>query len=163
MENLHKLIDSFMARLFEPEARRLQKRVNELDRQNGEIRHERAYGFQWHGHRFYAEGSTTRRTSFPALDFSLRNEGNDLLKDQNQIEEDKKMVGQVMYLLTKSCTDLQSFRDALPDSLVELSDDLMRMPRQRPAGYTITDERQQRQFKQMLDTIDFYSATRMMY
>lgn len=163
MENLHKLIDSFMARLFEPEARRLQKVVNELDRQNGEIRHERAYGFQWQGHRFYTEGSPTRRKSYPALDFSLRNEGNNLIKDRNQVEEDKRMVGQVMYLLTKHCHDLQSLRDALPDSLVELSDDLIGMPRQRPAGYTLTDERQQRQFKQMLDKIDFYSATRMMY
>lgn len=163
MENLHKLIDSFMARLFEPEGRRLQKRVNELDRQNGEIRHERAYGFQWHGQRFYAEGSPTRKTSYPALDFSLRNEGNDLIKDREQVLDDKKMIGQVMYLLIKDCPDLQSIRDALPDSLVELSDDLMRLPRQREAGYNITDDRQQRQFKKMLDKIDFYAATRMMY
>lgn len=163
MENLHQLIESFMARLFEPEARRLQKRVNELDRQNGEIRHERAYGFQWHGQRFYAEGSTTRRTSFPSLDFSLRDEGNDLLKDRNQVNEDKKLIGQIMYLLIKDCPDLQSIRDALPDSMVELSDDLLRLPRQRPAGYNIKDERQSGQFKKMLDKIDFYAATRMMY
>lgn len=163
MADLHKLIDSFMTRLFEPENRRLQQRVNELDRQNSEIRRERAYGFQWHGQRFYAENAPTRRTSLPSLDFSLRNEGNDLIKDRNQVDEDSKLIGQIMYLLIKNCPDLQTIRDALPDSLVELSDDLMSMPRQRPAGYSITDERQKRQFEKALDKIDFYSATRMMY
>lgn len=163
MENMKALIDSFVARLFEPEGRRLQKRVNELDRQNGEIRHERAYGFMWLGRQYFAEGSPIRRTSYPSLDFSLRNEGNDLVKDRKQVEEDKTMIRQIMYLLIKDCPDLQSIRDALPDSLVELSDDLMRMPRQRPAGYTITDERQSRQYQKMLDKIDFYAATRMMY
>ena len=163
MENLKALIDSFVARLFEPEGRRLQKIVNDLDRQNSEVRHDRAYGFMWLGRMYFAEGAPTRRTSYPSLDFSLRNEGNALVKDRKQVEEDKTMIRQIMYLLIKDCPDLQSIRDSLPDSLVELSEELMRLPRLRPAGFSITDERQLGQYKKMIDKIDFYAATRMMY
>lgn len=163
MENLHKLIDVLADELFKPEARRLQNRVVELDKQNGEIRRAREYGFQWKGHIFRVAGSPTKVLRVPALEFALRKEGDDLLRDMQAVEDDKQLVKQVMALLLKPCIDLQNIRDALPESLVELSSQLSGMTRLREPAWTLTDERHLRQYAKMLDKIDFYAATRMMY
>lgn len=163
MDNLHKLIDALADALFKPEARRIQNRVNELDKQNGEIRRAREYGFQWKGMQFRVPGSPTKVLRVPSLDFSLRKEGDALLRDVQAVQDDKQMIKQTMALLLKPCLTLQDFRDALPDSIVELNSQLAALPRERAAGYTITDERQSRQYAAMLDKIDFYAATRMMY
>lgn len=163
MTILHKLIDVIAIELFKPEARRLQNRVDELDKQNGEIRHAREYGFQWKGHTFRANGNPYKGGRYPALDFSLRKEGDDLLRDMQAVEDDKQLVKQTMALLLKDCTDIQQMRDALPDAIVELCRDMSALPRTMKDGWTLTEERHLRQYAKMLDKIDFYAATRMMY
>lgn len=163
MENLHLFIDGMADRLFEPEARRLQACVNRLDASNAEILRERVYGFQWKGTLFLASGAKTRPKRYPTLDFSLRKEGDRLLADQAMVQDDKQMVKQTMALLLKDCESVQDVRDRLPESLVELSDQLKAMPRQMAFGAYALDDRQARQVKSMLEKIDFYSATRLMY
>lgn len=163
MNVIHKLIESFMARLFEPEARRIQSRVNELDRMNGEIRKERAYGFVWQGQTFRAVGAPHQIRRYPGLDWRLREEGNSLIADQRAVEDDMHDIKQMMFLLLKGCENLQDMRDALPESLVELSSDLMAFSRTREPGYTLTDERHIRQFKALLGKMEFYSVAKLLY
>lgn len=163
MSILHKLVETFMARLFEPEARRLQTRVNELDRMNGELRRERAYGFVWQGQTFRAEGAPHQMRRYPGLDWRFREEGNSLIADQKTVEDDKHDIKQTMYLLLKDCSELQDMRDALPEALVEFSSDLMKFSRTREPGYTLTDERHIRQFKALLGKIEFYSVAKLLY
>lgn len=163
MENLHKFIDGVADRLFEPEARRLQACVNRLDASNAEILRERVYGFQWKGSLFLASGANSRPKRYPTLDFSLRKEGDRLLADQAAVQDDKQMVKQTMWMLLRGCESVQDVRDSLPESLVELSDQLKAMPRKQEVAFMLSDERQIRQVKAMMDKIDFYSATRLMY
>lgn len=163
MENLHKFIDGVADKLFEPEARRLQACVNRLDASNAEILRERVYGFRWKGDLFLANGAKVRQNRYPSLDFSLRKEGDALLADRAAVNDDKQMIKQTMWMLLRDCESVQDVRDALPESLVDLSDQLKQLPRQQAYGFTVKDERQVRQVKAMMDKIDFYSATRLMY
>lgn len=163
MENLHLFIDGMADRLFEPEARRLQACVNRLDASNAEILRERVYGFQWKGELFLATGAKTRPKRYPMLDFSLRMEGDSLLADRAMVRDDKQLVKQTMALLLRGSECLQDIRDRLPESLVELSDDLRAIPRKMAFDVNALDDRQARQVKAMLEKIDFYLATRLMY
>lgn len=159
-----KLIASFVEALFKSEANRIEQSIERLDRENRDIRGSNEWGFMWQGQRFVPKSSPYKITSVPSLAFELRKSGNFLLKDIQQVKDDKQMVSQVMHLLIINCETEQDYRDALPDSLVELSPKLQALSRTREAGYTIcSDERAMRQFQKMIDTIDFYAATRLMY
>lgn len=159
-----KIITAFIEALFKSEAARIDKSVERLDRENREILKTSNWGFMWQGQRFVPKNSPYRVTNVFALDFSLRHEGNFLLKDIAQVGEDEQMIRETIALLIERCETEQDLRDALPDALVELSPKLMALPREREAGYTLRgNERALRQFTKILDKIHLYAATRMMY
>lgn len=159
-----KLITAFLDALFKSEANRIEQSIERLDRENRDIRGSADWGFMWQGQRFVPKTSPYKVIKVPALHFDLRKSGDFLLKDIKQVDDDKQMISQIMHLLIIDCEDEQDLRDALPESLVELSSKLQTLPRTREAGYTIrSNERSVRQFQKMLDKIDFYAATRLMY
>lgn len=159
-----KAVAAFMDALFQSEANRIEQSIERLDRENRDIRGSAEWGFMWQGQRFVPKSSPYRVIKVPALAFELRHSGNFLLKDIKQVDEDRQMISQVMHLLIIDCVTEQDYRDALPDSLVELSPKLQALSRTREAGYTISsNERSMRQFHKMLEKIDFYAATRLMY
>lgn len=159
-----KAISAFVDALFQSEENRIEQSIERLDRENRDIRGSAEWGFMWMGQRFVPKTSPYRVIKVPALAFELRRSGEFLLKDITQVNDDKQMIRQVMHLLISDCVTEQDYRDALPDSLVELSPKLQALPRTREAGYTLCgNERAMRQFGKMLDRIDFYAATRLMY
>lgn len=88
-----------------------------------------------------ANGAKTRPKRYPMLDFSLCKEGDGLLADRAMVRDDKQLVKQTMALLLRGSECLQDIRDRLPESLVELSDDLRAIPRQMTFDVNVLDNR----------------------
>lgn len=163
MATKSQVIDAFVKALFEPEGRRIERMVTELDKTNREVSQSGMWGFMWNGQPFLPSCAPHRPNRFQTLHFSLRHEGDALLKDMKIVEDDKKMIRQMLNLLVKNVDTVEEVRNALPDAVVEMSREMYSYPRTREAGYTLQDDRQQRQFIKMLDKIEFYAATRLMY
>lgn len=159
------LIEALAVRLFEPEYRRLGKEVERLDKLNQEIRGHRTQGFMLAGQYYFPPDCAYRpQAGQPSLDFSLSFHGQVFLKDKAHVEDDKQLIKQIIHLLIKDCDSIEDVRDALPESLIELSSVLGMIPRTRETAYTIShDPRMMRQYEQLLEKIDFYVATRMIY
>ena len=86
----------------------------------------------------------------------------DLLNQENQMERDKVALTQLFTVMTDKCVNEQDLRDALPDMV--LPEKLkMRLPRTRPAAYTLEDNpaqmaRYQKQYRKMCQ----YAAMRLL-
>ena len=86
----------------------------------------------------------------------------DLLNQESQVERDKVALTQLFTVMTDKCVNEQDLRDALPDMV--LPEKLkMRLPRTRPAAYTLEDNpaqmaRYQKQYRKMCQ----YAAMRLL-
>ena len=86
----------------------------------------------------------------------------DLLNQESQMERDKVALTQLFTVMTYKCVNEQDLRDALPDMV--LPEKLkMRLPRTRPAAYTLADNpaqmaRYQKQYRKMCQ----YAAMRLL-
>lgn len=160
-------VDRIVTKLFEAEHRRIEKRVETLDRQNREMKGiSDRWGFIHAGVVYVPKNSPYKRDSgsYPSLHFALCKEANDFLKDVDKVTTDQQMITQMANLLIKPCNGNAEVRNALPDSLVSLAPWLNDLPRTKEEAYTIRhDERAMRQYQKLLDSIDFYVATRMIY
>lgn len=163
IQKLHAFLDQIVEALFEPEVRRLDSRVIELDRMNREIKGYTAPGFRHAGDVFVPMGMK-QPPILPSLAFQLSREAASFITDQKQVEDDRDLIRQILYLVTKDCETVQGIRDALPESIVDLSDQLKKLDRTNVDGYTVQhDERMSRQYQMMRDRIDVYWAARMLY
>lgn len=159
-------IGLMMEKLFEAEERRIDRSIEELDRQNREVKGHKTYGFMHQGKVYMPKNNPNiaDHRGREALAFTLHKQGNLLVKDIRVVADDKQMIEQLVYLLIKDCESVQAVRDTLPESLVNLSDELAQYTRLSQEGYTLEgDERAQRQFLKLKDKIDFYTATRLIY
>ncbi len=160
------LIGELVKALFEAEERRIDKAIEDLDRSNREVKGHQKHGFMFQGRVFVAKNAPYQRSDAGtvSLAFELHKKGNFLVKDIRTVDDDKKMIEQITYLLIQDCGSIQDLRDALPESMVNLSDELMKYPRLNQEGYTLSgNERAVRQFNKLKDKIDFYTATRLIY
>lgn len=86
----------------------------------------------------------------------------DLLNQESQMERDKVALTQLFTVMIDKCIDEQDLRDALPDMV--LPENLKtRLPRTRPAAYTLEDNpaqmaRYQKQYRKMCQ----YAAMRLL-
>ena len=160
------LLADLIENLFTPEYRRLDKEIERLDKSNREMKGLERWGFMHAGVVYVPKNSPYRQqgTSYPTLHFALCKQANAFIKDRQTVENDKQMIKQICHLLVHHCDNWQDVRDALPESLVELAPWLNDLGRTKEEAYTIRDdERAMRQYTQLLDKIDFYLATRMIY
>lgn len=164
LPNLHAFLDGVLDILFEPEVRRLASIVDELDAANREIRGHTVMGFLHNGQAFLPKAATIRPKQFPALAFTLTNRAAVWDKDRRQVEEDKQIIKQVLWLVTKDCTTMGDVRDALPESIVELVPSMRSMQRANEDGYPIKgDSKLYAQYLKVREKIDVYWACRMIY
>ncbi|MNF24258.1 hypothetical protein D3C85_469190 [compost metagenome] len=163
--NLHAFLDSVLDLLFEPEGRRLDAIVTELDAANRELRGLTVMGFMHNGQVYIPKAAKTRQLKgYPALSFSLTNRAAEWDRDMRQVGEDKQFIKQILWLLTKDCDTTADVRDALPESFVSLVPSMADTPRTREDGYTVKhDERLYGQYLKIRDKIDVYWACRMVY
>lgn len=164
LPNLHAFLDGVLNILFEPEIRRLASIVDELDAANREIRGHTVMGFMHNGKAYLPKAATMRPKQFPALAFTLTNRAAVWCADEKQVGEDKQLIKQVLWLVTKDCTSMEAVRDALPESIIELVPTLRSIQRTNEDGYTIKgDPKMYAQYLKIRDKIDVYWACRMIY
>ena len=158
-------ISAVCNKLFEPEERRLDRIVTDLDKQNREIKGHSRHGFILGGTTYIPKSSPFIPNSrgYPGLCFSLTGSANEFLKVVKQIQDDKQYISQIMHLLIAPCECAEDIRNALPESLVSLAPQLEALPRTNAEAYTlIGNDRAMRQYQLMIDKIDFYSAMRLL-
>lgn len=164
IKNLYKFLESVVTTLFEPEERRLNSLVAALDKANRELKGHTTKGFIHAGEAFIPAGEKQARVGLPSLSFSLSNKAAEFMGDRQTIVDDRKLVLQVLWLAAKDCGSIEDVRNALPETIVNLSNDLKAIPRSNEDGYTLKgNKRLYTQYLSMRDKIDVYWACRMIY
>ena len=86
------------------------------------------------------------------------------IKDKKEVEFDRLRVKQALALLLKDVRTAQDLRDALPNQLAEMIDQIKGMERSRPEGFTLmSDPRKIKQYQKLREKIEFYTAARLLY
>lgn len=152
--------------LFEGDARRLSKVLEEIIDSN-----ERAYklrttaGFIFNGDFYHRAGyAVPRHGERHPLHESLWDTMMEYLQDVGQIVRDMTMINQMVHRLLADCVTAQDVRDALPESLAQLSNTLSALPRTRQVAWTLeNDNRALRQFEKIRPLMDVYATTRLIF
>lgn len=153
--------------LFEGDSRRMDKALEELVSANDRLNNTPpSAGFMFNGE-FYMRANATKAPMHGerrVLHEDLWDQMMEYLKDVAALIMDVHMINQMTHRLVGKCQTEQDLRDALPDSMVMLSDTLNALPRTRPVAYTLEgDERAQRQFAKVKPLMDTYAATRLLF
>ena len=118
---------------------------------------------------FISSKATSRpgpRTAWPPLHKHNRAAMNEYYQDAQVIFEDKQKIKQALFNATLGCHSWQDWRDTLPDFMVHLHPALQATKRVRNEHYELRQQHQHHVFKEwteILPTIEFYIAARMMY
>jgi hypothetical protein len=165
LANTHEVIKRIMSGLFSAEERRLASAKERILISNKEFYRDKPHdGFMYLGMPYDIQGLPRGPRVRVSLHRKLHDEMDTLLKDQQQVEMDHKIIGQLLGSLLLPCSSLQDIRDALPNCVVDTLDELKALSRTRPVAFTIQDnERLTRQFEKILPRIEFYSTTRLLY
>lgn len=172
MKNSYEWIDKISAALFAAEDRRLNKRVEELNQKNSEIKKKVLFGFMHMGERFIpesckAQSAANRRQNMvlPTLAFELLPEAADFMSDVAKVKSDKAQIKQVLFKLLYQVTNLQELRDCLPEVLVPLVPEVSGLSRhmQDPTYLIRSDWRAVRDYEKTLPKIEMYAMTRLIY
>lgn len=162
---INQIIDGLIVELFKAENNRLKKRELELVSENRKISVAHNDGFFYQG-QFYTDPNRqlAAKGIKSGLHPSLVPQMERYVKDRREVEFDRLRVKQALALILKDCRTAQDLRDALPNQLAEMIDQIKSMPRCRPEGFTIMDDpRKHKQYTALKEKINFYTATRLLY
>ena len=159
------IIKALTSALFMAETKRLKKRELELVAENRSLSSEHYDGFFYQG-QFYTDldrsiaAKGTKSSLHPSLVPSMEAHA----KDKAEVEFDRLRVKQALALLLKDVRTAQDLRDALPNQLAEMIDQIKGMERSRPEGFTLmADSRKIKQYQKLREKIEFYTAARLLY
>ena len=162
---INEIIRALTDALFSAETKRLRKREFDLVAKNRSLSSQHYDGFFFQG-QFYTDldrslASKGIKTSLhPSLVPSMERH----IKDKKEVEFDRLRVKQALALLLKDVQTAQDLRDALPNQLAEMIDQIKEMKRSRPEGFTLmTDSRKIKQYQKLREKIEFYTAARLLY
>ena len=162
---INTLIDHLIARLFERENVRLKKKELELVSENRKVSSEHYDGFFYQG-RFYTDldrmlaSKGIKSGLHPSLVPSMERH----LQDQKTVDFDRLRVKQALALVLRDVRTAQDLRDALPNQLVSMIDQIKSMERSRPEGFTLmADPRKYKQYQQLREKIEFYTSAQLLY
>lgn len=169
-QNSHTLIDQIIAKLFEPEDRRMDKWIKTLTTKNSELKGAMTFGFLHQGKRYicsdYQSAVTAQRkiVVLPTLHAEVMIEANSFITELTAIELDKAQIKQVLFQLVYQANTQQELRDTLPDCVVNLFPELSKLQRQFNQTFLIrTNDRAMRQFEQVLPKIEMYAMAQFIY
>lgn len=161
---MYKLIQYMLVELFAGERRRLNATLAKIRDQNNEIVGQELAGFLFEGEFYSPKGSTViRGAKHTSLDIQLHEAARKYLKDKNKVEEDIGWIRQGIFQILSACSTIQEIRDTLPECLVKMVPDLIKLERTAPAGSSLTDPLDREAFDHCLPKIQFYSAARLIY
>lgn len=162
---INKVIDALIIELMKPESTRLKKRELELVRENRKVSSGNFDGFFYQG-KYYTDldKSVASKGIKSGLHSSLVQSMEVFVSDEKIVKNDQHRMKQALALVLKDCRTAQDLRDALPNQLAEMIDQIKDLPRQRPEGFTLmADPRKLQQYQTLREKIEFYTATRLLY
>ena len=162
---INEIIKALTSALFMAETKRLKKRELELVAKNRSLSSKHYDGFFYQG-QFYTDldRSIAAKGIKASLHPSLVPRMEAHAKDKAEVEFDRLRVKQALALLLKDVRAAQDLRDALPNQLAEMIDQIKDMKRSRPEGFTLmTDSRKIKQYQKLREKIEFYTAARLLY
>ena len=162
---INEIIRALTDALFSAETKRLRKREFDLVTENRSLSSQHYDGFFFQG-QFYTDldrslaAKGIKTSLHPSLVPSMERH----IKDKKEVEFDRLRVKQALALLLKDVRTAQDLRDALPNQLAEMIDQIKEMKRSRPEGFTLmTDSRKIKQYQKLREKIEFYTAARLLY
>ena len=162
---INEIIRALTDALFSAETKRLRKREFDLVAENRSLSSQHYDGFFFQG-QFYTDldrslaAKGIKTSLHPSLVPSMERH----IKDKKEVEFDRLRVKQALALLLKDVQTAQDLRDALPNQLAEMIDQIKKMKRSRPEGFTLmTDSRKIKQYQKLREKIEFYTAARLLY
>ena len=162
---INEIIRALTDALFSAETKRLRKREFDLVAENRSLSSQHYDGFFFQG-QFYTDldrslaSKGIKASLHPSLVPSMERH----IKDKKEVEFDRLRVKQALALLLKDVRTAQDLRDALPNQLAEMIDQIKGMERSRPEGFTLmTDQRKIKQYQKLREKIEFYTAARLLY
>lgn len=162
---INKVIDALIIELMKPESTRLKKRELELVKENRKVSSGNFDGFFYQG-KYYTDldKSVASKGIKSGLHSSLVPSMEAFVADEKIVKNDQHRMKQALALVLKDCRTAQDLRDALPNQLAEMIDQIKHLPRQRPEGFTLmADPRKLSQYQLLREKIEFYTATRLLY
>lgn len=170
MNNSYQWIELIMDKLFEPEDRRIDKMVSELNMANSEIKGKQLHGFMHMGKRYIPKeyelvGKALAKKPLPSLAFSLLNQANEFDTEVRKLALDRDQIKQVLYKLIYQCNNTQEIRNCLPECVVELLPNLRSMQRTitDPTYLIRNDKFAMKAYEKILPKIEMYSVMRLIY
>ena len=162
---INEIIKALTSALFMAETKRLKKRELDLVAENRSLSSEHYDGFFYQGQLYTdLDRSTVAKGIKASLHPSLVPSMEAHAKDKVEVEFDRLRVKQALALLLKDVRTAQDLRDALPNQLAEMIDQIKSMERSRPEGFTLmTDPRKIKQYQKLREKIEFYTAARLLY
>lgn len=161
------LINKLMVSLFAAEERRLAAFIIELNDRNKVAQNASIDGFLYNGKAYMPSSGQlvipSKGEAKPTLHCDLQDEMETWVKDMKSIHDDSLLVRQMLFRILQPCRSETEIRDALPECLVSMAG-LPHHPRCENAGFTLRgDHRAMRQFAKLMDKIQVYSVTGMLY
>jgi hypothetical protein len=165
---VHDMINEILAKIFEPEYRRLATWIDRLCRQNREAHGDpELMGFIYNG-KIYKPlecKDPDHVISRRGLHHTLTSDMDTYLMDLAVLTRDKSFISQGLFSIMDPCEDLQDVRDTLPECLKDTLDCISGLQRGvRPEAFTVdTNPRAKRQYEKILPRIEMYAVARLIY
>jgi hypothetical protein len=165
------LNDSLLKALFEGEVRRLQECLDGIvDKNRAQQRGgpNSSLCFRASDGGLYISSKTATRpgpkTQWPSLERELYPEFLTYRADAAVIDQDRREIQQLLFMITVGCLDRQDHRDTLPDFMANLLPELAALPRKLAEHCYLRDNiHAMDSWRAILPKIEFYSAARLMY
>lgn len=155
------ILDMVISGIMYPDRKHFQTEIDSLVAQNKELLGpDTADGFIY-GERWFA-GSLMYGRANQSLHSSLVPTAERVLAHLKTMEDDSKVMSQVLGKLIESCTTVDAMRDELPEVIISL-EPLMwsKLPRTRdPAQSIQSNPRAVRQYEKVLEKVHSYCAMR---
>lgn len=158
--------------LFTAETRRLDKIIEGLLKDNIAITGKAAIGFVYQGDVYCPDklrnlwlGHLSSGEVLPALHLDLCPRMRDYMEDSKAVLWDKSQIRQTLYQLIFPSRTFAEIRDALPDCLAEFLEETRELPRVLSQEHLLNKmtPRQREQYNKILEKIQMYCATRLLY
>lgn len=162
---INEVIKALIAALFKAEDQRLHRRELELVSENRKVSSEHYDGFFFQGH-YYTD--LDRNIAYKGIKSGLHSSlvpsMEQHIKDKKEVEFDRLRIRQALTMSLNGVRNIQDLRDALPNQLAEMIDQIKVLPRHRPEAYTLMDDpRKFQQYQKLREKIEFYAVARLLY
>lgn len=166
--SMYALIQGIIAQLFVAEERRIKSDLHDIIVENNKLRGCLSNRIMHEGNSYVSDklspAQVNTKTGTPPTHDDIVPKMEAYVRDVEKLALDKRQIAMVIYRLTDKCESLQELRNALPECMVPMIRALAEFQRTAEPGDNLKDDpRIHKQIMEIMPTIKFYSAARLMY